>query len=98
MTTSGRLTVRRKRGNLSERLVDRVNFAKIVTVLAVVFGVSLGMCGVTAALSSKIGRAESILIPLGVAELITMGLSAVGLLLTVIVWVIASIFKGRGPQ
>jgi hypothetical protein len=83
---------------LSERLVDRVNFAKIVTVLAVVFGVSLGMCGVTAALSSKIGRAESILIPLGVAELITMGLSAVGLLLTVIVWVIASIFKGRGPQ
>ena len=36
---------------MSERLVDRIPFAKIITVLAIVFGISLGLCGVTFFLS-----------------------------------------------
>lgn len=81
---------------MGEPLVDRVNFARIVTVLAIVFGISIGMCGLTAVFSSRLGGAESIAVALGFIELIAMGLSALGLVLTVVVWVIASIFKGSG--
>jgi hypothetical protein len=81
---------------LSEPLVDRVNFAKIVTVLAVTFGISLGMCGLTWALSSKMSDGGGFLIPFGILELIAMGLSALGLVVTVILWVVASIAAGHG--
>jgi hypothetical protein len=69
---------------MSERLVDRVPFAKIVIGLAVVFFVSLGLCGITFVLSSggHYGLAS-----LAILELLAMALSAAGLLLTVIVWV-----------
>jgi len=83
---------------MTESLVDHVNFAKIVTVLAVVFGISIGLCGLTAALSSQMGGGGDFLLPLGIIELIAMGLSAVGLVLTVVVWVIASIVAGRGGR
>jgi hypothetical protein len=83
---------------MSERLVDRVNFAKIVTVLASIFGIALGLCGVTFLVSSGGNGTAGFFIGLGVLELAVMGLSAVGLVVTVIVWVIASIAAGRGGR
>jgi O-antigen ligase len=81
---------------LSEPLVDRVNFARIVTVLAVTFGISAGLCGLTAVLSSQARGSGSALIFIGALELIVMALSALGLVLTVIAWVVASIAGGGG--
>jgi hypothetical protein len=74
---------------LSTPLVKRIPFAKIATVLALTFGIALGLCGVTVFVSSSIGsrRAES----LGVLELAAMILSAAGLVLTLILWVILAI-------
>jgi uncharacterized Tic20 family protein len=81
---------------MSEPLGDGINFAKIVTVLAIVFAISLGLCGVTVALTSTVHGGGSVLIFGMIVEAIAMGLSALGLLVTVIVWVIASIASGRG--
>lgn len=81
---------------MSEPLVDRINFAKIVVVLAIVFGISLGLCGVTIALTSTVRGSTSVLVYGVIFEAIAMGLSALGLLVTVIVWVISSIAAGRG--
>ena len=72
---------------MSERLVDRVNFAKIVTALAIVFGISLGMCGLTFLVSVGGSSRAGFFMSLGVLELVVMGLSAAGLILTVVVWV-----------
>ena len=76
---------------MDEPLVDRVNFAKVITVLAVTFGISLGLCGLTAVLSSQTRGSGTVLIFIGILELIVIGLSALGLVVTVIVWVVASI-------
>jgi membrane associated rhomboid family serine protease len=83
---------------LGESLVDRVNFAKIVTVLAITFGISFGLCGATLVFSSQMRGSGSILIFIGILELIVMGISALGLLLTVIVWVIASAVGNFGKN
>jgi hypothetical protein len=62
------------------RLLENVNFAKIVTVLAIVFGVALGSCGITAVLAigggsinQSVGAAFMVL---GYAELAVMILSS----------------------
>ena len=82
---------------MSERLVDRVNFAKVVTVLAILFGISLGLCGVTFAIANSVrGGGGDFLLPMGILEIVVMACSAIGLVITVIVWVIASIFGGAG--
>jgi hypothetical protein len=76
-----------------ERLADRIPFKKIVTVLAIVFGLSLGLCGVTFAVSSGSGGGN-FLISFGILELIGIGVSAAGLLLTFLLFVAVSIFSG----
>jgi len=76
---------------MTQRLVDRIPFKKIVTVLAVVCGVSFGLCGVTPFLFSGSSRlVESFM----VLELVAMGLSLAGLVLTLLVFVTLSIFSG----
>jgi len=77
---------------MSERLVDRIPFAKIVTVLAIVFGVSLGLCGVTFFLSSAGNNASGIFVGLGILELTAIALSFAGLVLTLVMLVTLSIF------
>jgi membrane protein implicated in regulation of membrane protease activity len=79
---------------MSERLVDRIPFAKIVTVLAIVFGISLGLCGVTFIFSSGGGSGSGFFIGLGMLELVALGVSMAGLLLTLLVFVTLSIFGG----
>jgi hypothetical protein len=77
---------------MSERLFDRIPFAKIVTVLAIVFGVSLGLCGVTYFLSSDGGNGNGFLAGFGILELAAIILSAAGLALILVVFVALSIF------
>ncbi len=80
---------------MEKPLVDRIPFPKIVTVLAVAFGVGLGLCGLSAALT--IGGAQrnsflvSILMSAGVLELIVIAVSGVGLVATTIAWVVLSV-------
>jgi len=75
-------------------LTERVNFARIVTVLAIVFGIALGSCGITAAIALGGARLNQgfagALMFLGYAELAVMVLSAVALVIVVAVWIIAS--------
>jgi hypothetical protein len=81
---------------MSERLVDRIPFAKIITVLAIVFGISLGLCGVTFFLSMGGARSRGgfggFFVGLGVLELIAIVASAALLALTLVVLVTLSIF------
>jgi hypothetical protein len=86
------------------RLLENVNFPKTVAVLASVFGVSLGLCGMTAFASLSLNRIQSPFIAFfrpffpmaGVVELIAMALSAVGLVVVSILWVISSAVGGFG--
>jgi hypothetical protein len=76
---------------MSNRLIDRIPFTKILTVLASVFGISLGLCGLTAISPSGGG---GFLIAMGTLELAAMVLSAVGLIIVALVYVTLSIFGG----
>ena len=89
------------------RLLENINFAKIVTVLAIVFGVALGSCGITAVVALAGGGRNqgfaAAFMFLGYAELGVMILSAVGLVVVVAIWIIASILggfdhRGSDPQ
>jgi len=78
-------------------------FAKIVTVLAIIFGVGLGLCGlsiVVAGLGAGHSGAVTALggSALGMASiigLIAMVVSGPLLVITVIVWVFAEVFRSR---
>ncbi|MFZ1085931.1 MAG: hypothetical protein WAN35_13280 [Terracidiphilus sp.] len=74
-----------------ERLIDRIPFAKFVTVLAIVLGISLGLCGFTYFISSGF---DGNWIGLGILELVVIVLSAAGLALTLLVVVTLLIFRG----
>jgi len=75
------------------QLLDRINFPKIVIVLAVTFGVALGACGLTA-IGGTLGG--NFAITLGLIELGVMLLSLLGLVLTLIAWAIAAATRTRG--
>ncbi|SRR5258708_35985422 len=82
-------------------LLEHINFPKIVTVLAVTFALALGACGLTVLASSHGGGEYAM--SLAMLELAVMILSAAGLIVTVVVWVVASAFgnlgyKGSEPQ
>jgi hypothetical protein len=78
-------------------------FAKVITVLAVAFGVGLGLCGLNAVLiSTGVARnssgsfARPIFSIVGVSSLAVMILSAMGLVITTIVWVLTEIIGNLG--
>jgi hypothetical protein len=76
------------------RLLERVNFQKLVTILAVIFGIAAGACGLTAiASNTKLGE---YLLPLGLIELAVMVLSAVALVAVVVVLIIVLAIGDRG--
>jgi hypothetical protein len=77
------------------RLIDRIPFAKIVIGLAIAFLVSLGLCGMTFALSRG---GSSGFANLGILELLAMALSAAGLIVTAIVWVIVAAVSSFGEK
>lgn len=69
---------------------SRTPYTKAITILAIIFGVSLGLCGLTFAASTGMRGDGQWIIILGLIELAAMILSAIGLVVTVIVWLIAS--------
>ena len=79
---------------MNERLIDRIPFAKIVAILAIVLGVSLGLCGVTAFLAFNTRSGGDFLLGFGYLELAAIVLSAVGLALTLVVFVTLWVFGG----
>ena len=74
--------------------LERINFKRTVTILATVFGIALGLCGLNL-LASRGGNlsndATRILIGIGVLELTAIALSALGLILISILWIIATV-------
>lgn len=80
-----------------ERLADRIPFKKIVTVLAIIFGISLGLCGITFLVSSG-GGGGGLKVGLGTLELVALGVSLAGLVLTLLVFVTLSIFGHFGEK
>ncbi|MGA3008890.1 MAG: hypothetical protein ABSD72_01385 [Terracidiphilus sp.] len=86
---------------MGERLVDQIPFAKIITVLAIIFGISLGLCGVTVVLSDGGNRGGSFFIGLQMLVIAGILLSLTCLLLTVLAFVTLSIlgsFSGKVSQ
>jgi thiol:disulfide interchange protein len=76
---------------MSKSLIDRIPFAKIFTVLAIIAGVSLGLCAVTFGITSGGNSGGGFWIGLG---LIAFWGSIAGLLVTLVVFVALSIFGG----
>jgi amino acid transporter len=88
---------------MSKPLVDRIPFAKILVVLAVVFVLSLGTCGLTASLSSSSHSQQNGYVVVMIAGLAGTLLSGLGVLVTTIIWVIMSVAasssrKNSAPQ
>jgi len=75
---------------MSQPLIERIPFAKMITLLAIIFGVSLGTCGMTALVSSRMPNGAALFVFLAILELIAALLSAAGLVLTVIMWIVLS--------
>jgi hypothetical protein len=83
-------------------------FAKTVTVLAITFGVGLGMCGLSVIVgglgahhNNAMNTFGPVLVVLSVVGLIGMVVSGPLLVITVIVWVIAGAIgsrSGKEPQ
>lgn len=83
------------------RLFESINFPKTITILAAIFGVSLGLCGLTWFLSTTGTRFNSIggaLFGLGMIELVAILVSAVGLVIMTILWVISAAVGDRGKS
>lgn len=78
-------------------LSSGINFPKVITVLAIVFGVSLGLCGLTAFASRAISWAPA-LVPLGFLELAGILFSAMGLVVMTVLWVVATALNRTGPS
>jgi hypothetical protein len=68
-------------------LLDRINFPKVFTVLASTLGLSFGACGLTLLANLNGSRANTLI----AIETGLFLLSAAGLVLTFILWVIARI-------
>lgn len=91
---------------MSDPTVKRFPFAKIVVVLAVAFGVGLGLCGLDAALLEKLRSPGNEFGPntiVGAVGAFAVLLSASGLVVTTIVWAVVSAVggfsrKGSEPQ
>jgi uncharacterized membrane protein len=69
------------------RLLERINFAKVVATLAIILVVAIGACGLTALTANSTG---SFAMPLGILELAVMILSAIALFVMLILWLIAA--------
>jgi hypothetical protein len=89
---------------MRDRPVDRIPFAKIVIVLAIAFGIGLGLCGVDAAFLEKFRSPGEEFGPntiVGGIGAIALVLSALGLVLTCVVWAVVGVvsaFRDRNSE
>jgi hypothetical protein len=86
---------------MKKRLVDSFPFTRVVTVCAVALAIGLGLCGLSAVFSFSSIRPASLFIG---PSLVLIVLSFLGMLVTLLAWVIAGAIdalSGRshsGPQ
>ena len=89
---------------MKDRLVDRIPFAKFVIVLAVAFGIGLGLCGVDIAFLDRLRGRGNEFGPntfVGGIGFIAMVLSALGFVLTCVVWAVVGVvgaFRDRNSE
>ena len=84
---------------MSLPLAQRIPFTKIVVVFACLFGLSFGLCGLSAFSAGLLhGSTTKVPIVIGIAGGALFVLSSVGLVITLIVWVIVSIFSRASSQ
>ena len=79
---------------MKKLLVDRIPFAKLLTVLAVTILVGLGLCGVGFAGESGSTGHSALQVAAGVALVIGAAgfwLSLLGIVVTFVVWIVAAI-------
>ena len=74
---------------------ERSGYQKAVVILCIVFGVSLGLCGLTVAASSMISRDQNALIPFSIVGSLGMIGSLVGLVLTGMIWLARRATRSR---
>lgn len=77
------------------QLLSRINFPKVFSVLAIALVVSFGACGLTVFVFARQSGSNNSMLPLAIAELALMALSAAGLFFTFILWIVASLMGVR---
>lgn len=85
---------------MTEPLAQRIPFAKIVIILACTFGLGIGLCGITAFAAGAMHGSRStqnLLAILGIIDAGLILLSALGLVVTVLLWIIFSL-TGRSSS
>ena len=91
---------------MSKPLLDGIPFAKIITVLAIAFGIGLGLCGLDAALLGGLRSPANEFGPntiVGGIGAFAMLLSAAALVVTIFIWVVTVVVgsfshKNSEPQ
>jgi type III secretory pathway component EscU len=84
---------------MSKPLVERIPFAKIVTILAACFGVGLGLCGLDYFLVAHgSGRTMAVLASVGFLCAVVMVLSFLGLVVSGIAWGVLVAVRSFGPD
>jgi quinol-cytochrome oxidoreductase complex cytochrome b subunit len=73
-------------------------FAKVVTVLAIVFILSLGMCGLSAAISSASSGQNDIYAVTMVIGLVGMVVSGLAVFVTLPLWLIVALASGSSRK
>jgi hypothetical protein len=76
---------------MSKPLVDRIPFTKIIVALTAAFGIGLGLCGLDFFLLLRASQTHTQgfgVGSIGVLSLVVLSLSAIGLVVTTILWVV----------
>jgi hypothetical protein len=72
---------------------EATSFAKAMIILAAIFLVSSGLCGLQLLLSNNATGGWPLFIPLGIIELIAMVLSAAGLVVVLLIGIGSAIYR-----
>jgi len=81
---------------MTKRLVDRIPFVKIATVLAVSVGISLGLCGIGLTADNQPSNSKLVAHTLHLAlsvGFIAFWVSALGLVVTLLLFILLAIAK-----
>lgn len=79
---------------------NKTGLAKAATILACVFGISMGLCGANFILTEPAvnhGNLERALVAIGTVELAVMVLSLAGLMIVAVIWLVRRIPEPDPP-
>lgn len=77
---------------------ELTGFPKALAVLAAVLLVSTGLCGMQLIIANGTKSSASILMPLGIAELAAILLSALGIMVVLIAWLVSALYHRVGTR